>query len=66
MIRNLLSGIAGFMLAASSFLLAVAVHDHNQPEDLTVIWICAIQGNRECGPNQEPIMIAPDNLFRNW
>lgn len=66
MIRNLLAGIAGFLLAAASLVTAVEVHDHDQTDSTSVIWICASEGNKTCGPNTPHVLIAPDNFFRNW
>lgn len=66
MIKNLIAAAAGYMIAMGLLLIGIAVHDHNQSEDLTIVWACELQGNELCGPGASKLMIEPDNMFRNW
>jgi hypothetical protein len=64
--RNLIAFVAGFCLAMGCLVTAIGVHDHNQSEDLTVLWTCSLQGNKRCGPNEPIVRVVPDNIFYNW
>lgn len=64
MIRN---AIASAVLITLTALFALTLAHDIRPisEDMTVVWVCSINGNRICGPDQGPIMINPANLL-NW
>lgn len=66
MIHNLIAFVAGLAIALGSLSIAIGVHDEAQPEDGTIIWVCEISGDGNCGPSTPPVQVCPDNLFRNW
>lgn len=58
--------IAFGLIGLGLLLIAIAVHDTHQPQDLTTVWSCALQGDQICRSDEPIVQMEPANLFRNW